>query len=166
MMASRRSKFLLSLAALAGCLLALAPSAPAKVGMLQQLKGKAGCFGRQESPAAEVKRGCSLARFPGRQMWDVAVSPDGRNVYVAGLLGGVSAFRVDRHGRPQQLRGKVGCVSGSGKSGCAAVPELARAWRISISPDGRNVYVAAADRSGHGGVVVLARNRRSGALRR
>ena len=54
-------------------LLAAARGAAAKVGALTQLKGSAGCIAN-----IELIAGCAHARFGGGQIWDVAVSPDGR----------------------------------------------------------------------------------------
>ena len=148
----------------AACVAALAllaaPAAHAKVGALTQLKGNAGCIANNELIA-----GCAHARFGGGQISDVAVSRDGRNVYVAGIGGGVTVFAA-KNGSLRQLRGKAGCLSGTGSHGCTRVPELFRANDITVTRDGRNVYVASADRSrGFGGIVAFARDRHTGALR-
>jgi hypothetical protein len=89
----RRGAYLLpALAALV--LLSTAP-AGARVGGLTQLEGKAGCVAQQTDPPA-VRRACTGGRFAGGQMWDLAVSPDGRNLYVASLRGAVSVLRIGR----------------------------------------------------------------------
>jgi hypothetical protein len=58
-----------------GVALLLPAGTTAKVGALTQLKGKAGCLKRGRT------KGCVTARFGGGLIWDMAVSPDGRNVY-------------------------------------------------------------------------------------
>lgn len=144
---------------------ALVPAAHARPGALTQLKGKAGCIAQQSDPKP-VKRGCTVARFGGQQMRAAAMSPDGRNLYVASIGGAVSVLQV-RHGRLHQLRGRAGCLSRTGAYGCAVVPALNLTEAITVSRDGRTVYVGSADRAGvAGGVVSFARNRRTGALHR
>jgi hypothetical protein len=86
---------------------------------------------------------------------------DGRHVYAAVRdSGAVAAFRRDaRTGALRQLPGRRGCAGGGPTDGCAAARNLAGARALTLSPDGRSVYVATA-----GGLAVLARDRRSGAL--
>ena len=92
----------------------------------------------------------------------MVVSRDGRHVYAAVRdSGAVAAFRRDsRTGALRQLAGRRGCTGGAPTDGCAAARNLAGARALTLSPDGRSVYVATA-----GGLAVLARDRRSGALR-
>jgi DNA-binding beta-propeller fold protein YncE len=145
--------------------LLLAPAAHARVGSLSQLHGKAGCVAQQTDPKS-VKRGCTVARFGGHQMWAAVVSPDGRNLYVASIGGAISVLQI-RHGRLHQPRGRAGCLSRTGAYGCRVVPELTLTETIAVSRDAHTVYVGSADRSGvAGGVVIFARNRKTGALRR
>jgi DNA-binding beta-propeller fold protein YncE len=142
-----------------------APAAGAKVGTLTQLPGKAGCVTQQDAPKA-AKRDCIVARFGGHQMWAAAVSPDGRSLYVGSIGGAVSVLSI-RHGVLHQLPGKAGCVSGSGEFGCRRVGQLHGVRDLAVSPDGRSVYLGAVDRTGvNWGVVIFARDRRTGALRK
>jgi hypothetical protein len=156
---------------LVGMVVALAllvPAAPAaaKVGTLKQLPGKAGCVAQQDATKS-VKKGCTVARFGGHQMWDAVASPDGRNLYVVSVGGAVSVLRIDKHGHLHQRRGKAGCFSRTGSFGCTVAPPLNSSQTIAISRDGRSVYVGStAPGTGFGGVVVFGRNPKTGALHR
>jgi DNA-binding beta-propeller fold protein YncE len=91
----------------------------------------------------------------------VAVSPDGRNVYVAAEdSDAVSSFMRDPlTGALGQLAGTLGCISETvGLCGTGAA--LADAQDVAVSPDGRSVYVA----SGNDAVAVFAREPASGIL--
>jgi DNA-binding beta-propeller fold protein YncE len=130
-------------------------------GGLRPLPGKRSCV--QSLPG----RGCpTLAGLEGATA--ITISPDGRFVYVASeLSGAVRGFLRDRStGALTPLLGRGGCIS-SGKRvasdvRCAmTVPQLAGARSLALSPDGRELYVAAFD---PGAVVVLRRNPRSGRL--
>ena len=96
----------------------------------------------------------------------VATSPDGKSVYVAsregGSIGGAVAIfdRNTTSGALTQKAGTAGCVSDDGSGGaCAQGNALFGATDVTVSPDGKSVYVAAAV-----GLVIFDRDIASGAL--
>ena len=95
---------------------------------------------------------------------DVTVSPDGKNVYVASFVSdAVAVFARDRRtGVLTQLTGTDACISETGTDGaCTDGVALDDAICVSVSPDGKNVYVAS---SSSNAVAVFARDRKTGAL--
>jgi 6-phosphogluconolactonase (cycloisomerase 2 family) len=78
----------------------------------------------------------------------LAVSPDGGNVYVAGEDAVVALARDGSSGalRPALSPSAGACVAASASAGCAAGDLALRgADAVSVSPDGRFVYVGASD---------------------
>ena len=138
---------------------AAARAAGAPGGALSQLPGRAGCL------LTRARDGCGAARgIAGVR--SLAVSQDGRNVYVAGSeaegsfgFGSLGAFARDRRtGAVTQLDGAAACFSEDGSDGCTALPALHFVHRVTVSSDGRNVY-AVGQR-----VVVFARDTSTGGL--
>ena len=119
-------------------------------GSLAQLTGPDGCVGFAAS------EGCTLGRGL-RGAADLAIARGGANLYVASLRSSsVAAFARDtRTGRMRQLGGDAACIAGQeeeGDEGEAVVAEncrpgraLAGASAVTVSPDGKNVYVLARD---------------------
>ncbi len=148
-------------------------------GGLVATRGRAGCHSRdgtaggerarklREPPALGRARTCTV----GRGLFgvtDVAVSPDGRNVYV-GSLDGLAIFdRAASSGRLRQKPGPAGCVTltGAERGGrverptCSRAPGLYGAGSVTVSPDGENVYVTSAE------VLTFRRDAATGALTR
>ncbi|HEX3238573.1 MAG TPA: YncE family protein [Solirubrobacterales bacterium] len=146
--------------------LAAVPAAAtaAKPGTLTQLPGKQGCL-----VDASAKPGsCGKARAlkgPGPFMGSraIAVSPDGKHVYVASSSSDAIAIfaRDKKKGTLAQAKGAAGCIAAKGASGCATAVGLNEPNSLAISPDGRNVY--ATSRAGNS-VTSFLRNPKSGAL--
>jgi DNA-binding beta-propeller fold protein YncE len=118
-------------------------------GALKQLAAPNACV------STNTITGCSKAALTGDTR-GVAVSPDGKDVYV-GSAGenGVAAFARNGAGALEQLTEPAACVT-SNASGCGAneVLGLKETRRVAISPDGTNVYVAG---QAAGAIVELAR---------
>jgi DNA-binding beta-propeller fold protein YncE len=132
--------------------------AAAPTGRLVQPKGTAGCI--HKKGINRCARGRALTSPE-----DIAVSPDGRHVYVAAYNShAVAAFsRNRRTGSLEQLPGRRGCVHHRNRSGgCSVGRALGGPIALAISADGRNVYVVSA---GSDAVTTFSRNRRTGALR-
>ena len=144
---------------------ALAAPAKPKPGTLTQLSGKRGCLADRSAKA----RGCAVARAlngPGPFMGSraIAVSPDGKQVYVASSgSDAIAVFTRNRKsGALAQAKKTDGCIAAQGAAGCAAAIGLDEPNSVAISPDGRNVY--ATSRAGNS-VTSYVRNPKTGALR-
>jgi DNA-binding beta-propeller fold protein YncE len=97
---------------------------------------------------------------------DVAVSADGRNVYVAtGESSAVAVFdRSPQNGVLSQKGGQAGCISDDGTGGaCANGVELYVPTSVTASADGRNVYVASTGGVA-GALAIFDRDAATGAL--
>jgi DNA-binding beta-propeller fold protein YncE len=120
-------------------------------GELEQKHGKLGCISQSELGGACVN---------GEALVDpaaVAVSPDGRNVYVA--ANGIAVFRRDPStGQLTQVPGADGCVAEENRGDAC---EFGYAYDLAVSPDGKNIYVAAMESDA---VAIFDRDPRTGAL--
>jgi DNA-binding beta-propeller fold protein YncE len=152
MMASRRSFVAFGLAAMLLSVTSPAVSEAAPVGALTPLAGDAACVGHNGN--------CR----PGRAIFDaqsIAVSGDGRNVYVATQRGSLGVLARDLHsGSLTQLRGRVGCMSPFGRGTCTSLHAgFGGITSVAVSPDDASVYVAWSFT-----LAVFARDRQTGAL--
>jgi DNA-binding beta-propeller fold protein YncE len=132
-------------------------------GTLSQLPGGRGCLFDRSAKSA----GCGVARAlkgPGPFMGSgaIAVSPDGKNVYVASSKSDAIAIfkRNARTGTLTQPPGTGGCIAVKG-GGCATAVGLDGPNSVAVSPDGLNVY--ATSRASNT-ISVFHRNRSTGAL--
>ncbi len=135
-------------------------------GTLTQLAGKLGCL---MDTSSRSRQGCGPARAlkgPGPFMGSraVAVSPDGRNVYVASSGSDAIAIfqRNPRNGALLQQPGTGGCIADKGAFGCAKAVGLDGPNSIAISSDGSSLYVTS---RASNSVTAFHRNKKTGALR-
>ncbi|MGB0121410.1 MAG: beta-propeller fold lactonase family protein [Solirubrobacterales bacterium] len=100
----------------------------------------------------------------------VTVSPDGKNAYVASSTnGGIAIFDRDSNsGSLTQKAGTAGCVSQTGGAGdpivpgvCADGTSIHQSVGVTVSPDGKNIYVAS---SGSDAVAIFDRDSNNGSL--
>jgi DNA-binding beta-propeller fold protein YncE len=137
----------------------------AKFGTLTQLAGPRGCL---VDPAGHAA-GCGSARAlagPGPFMGSraIAVSPDGKNVYVASSKSNAIAIfqRNARTGALTQSTGTAGCISVKGANGCAKAIGLDGPNSVAVSANGLNVYATSRDSNA---IASFLRNPQTGALR-
>jgi DNA-binding beta-propeller fold protein YncE len=124
-----------------------------------------------------ITEGCSHGRVLGGPN-AVAVSGDGRNVYVTGTWGLAAFSRDARTGALAQLSGTGGCVTDDGTDPyrlelegdfnddafeivCSQGRAIVGLSDVKVSPDGANVYATSGVL---GAVVVFARDRTTGTL--
>jgi DNA-binding beta-propeller fold protein YncE len=125
-------------------------------GAISQPAGAAGCV--SEDGTGPCANGHALNTQTG-----VAVSPDGKSVYLASS-GSNAVVRFNRNtttGAITQPAGAAGCVSETGAGPCANGHGLINASAVVVSPDDQDVYVASYESNA---VVRLNRNVTTGAI--
>jgi DNA-binding beta-propeller fold protein YncE len=146
-------------------------------GTLTQPAGAAGCIdatGTDDSAVGGTVCGVGRAL---RDAHAIAISPDGKSVYMAtqgdaSRTGSVAAFaRNPATGDPTQLAGTEGCVTSNGSDGytpapapvvCAVGRALPEPSGVAVSPDGQSLYVVSGDPQSS--LDVFTRNSATGAL--
>jgi DNA-binding beta-propeller fold protein YncE len=145
-----------------------------RTGALRQLDGGAGCFSQRPGG------GCTPVRAM-NEPTSIAVSPDGKRVYVAGrrFPSAVAIFARAEDGSLTQAPGPAGCVSHAGGQDCSVARGLASPEEVAVTPDSRHVLVAGSRSNAvvvlHAGplglsqadgaaVAVLSRDRATGVL--
>jgi DNA-binding beta-propeller fold protein YncE len=136
------------------------------LGELTQRPGQTGCIsedGTAGNPAAEPPTVCTDGKGL-EEAFDVAVSPDGRSVYVASIGIGLAVFERDpATGDLRQLDGLAGCVvEGKANGACQDAKALHGAASVAVSPDGKSVYVTGVQNDG---IVIFERDGTTGELR-
>jgi DNA-binding beta-propeller fold protein YncE len=134
------------------------------LGSLAQLSGPSGCLVDRAKPSG----GCTRVRAlhgPGPLLGAnaLAISPDGRNVYVASSRSNaIAVFSRNAHtGKLTQRSGAAGCIAIHGAGGCATAIGLGAPNSVAVSPDGKNVYATSLASNA---VAVFARNSSTGGL--
>lgn len=112
---------------------------PGAAGALVQLGAPSDCI----AESAGTGCGATGAGLDGAD-W-LAISPDGKNVYVASFSSNaVAEFARNSDGSLTQLAGANACVGNTGSTECGTTAAGLRGpTSITVSPDGRNVYVTA-----------------------
>jgi DNA-binding beta-propeller fold protein YncE len=133
-------------------------------GALVQPKGANGCL----VDVSSVRHDCTHVRAllgPGPIVGSeaIAVSPDGKNVYVAASTSdSIAVFRRDpATGKLTQAAGTGGCIAAGGANGCAPGLGLDGPNSVAVSPDGENVYATSFRSSS---IAIFQRSTSTGAL--
>jgi len=125
-------------------------------GELSQPQSRAACIAQGHAAKRECTSGRGLEFAT-----DVAISPDGKSVYV--VSGDSDALAIfDRDpvtGVLKQMQGTLGCIAQAAQAGaCGDGEALEDPSSVLVSPDGKNVYVGAT------GIAVFRRDPGTGAL--
>ncbi|HEY2716318.1 MAG TPA: beta-propeller fold lactonase family protein [Solirubrobacterales bacterium] len=141
------------------------PPKPSPHGKLTQLQGKAGCI---VAAGAKGPASCGRARAltgPGDGFGShaIAISPDGRSVYVAASKSSsIAVFaRNPQTGALKQPKGKAGCVAAKAEHGCGLAIGLIGPNSVAVSPDGQYVYATS---RGGSSLTSFLRDKKTGAL--
>jgi DNA-binding beta-propeller fold protein YncE len=134
--------------------LASAQAAPGPTGSLAPLSTPQLCFAQTPASGCTSAPGLESARA-------VAVSGDGRNLYVGGGTSIAIFLRDAKTGALTQLAGPLGCVSSSTGTGCGHAVGLSGVSQMALSPDGTHLYAVS---SIAGSVTGFARDVKTGAI--
>lgn len=108
-----------------------------KSGRLSQLPGVAGCFTDRKRDLGRCNTGIEIDQPEG-----IAVSPDGKTVYVGSFASSsLTVFdRTEYTGTITQRAGTNGCIVNVATSGCTTGLAMNSANAVAVSPDGAHVY--------------------------
>ena len=134
------------------------------LGQISQLEGTGGCVvdeSRAKSKCAPARALGGPGPFLGSRA--VAISPDGKNVYVASSSSdAVAIFKRNRkQGTLSQRSGAGGCIAQGGAGGCETGAGLDGPNSVAVSPDGQNVYATSVDSDS---IAIFRRNPSNGSL--
>ena len=126
-----------------------------RTGALKQKSGSAGCV------AKTATLGCAVGRaIDGADV--VVVSPGGGSVYAGSFTSdAIVSFDRSSNGSIKQKAGGAGCTVETATSGCRTGRGLKGAEGMTVSPDGKSVYVGAAV----GNAVAIFRRSSTGDLK-
>ncbi|MCB0879098.1 MAG: cadherin-like domain-containing protein [Thermoleophilia bacterium] len=147
------------LVAAASLLVLAAAPIDAGAAVFNPLLGSDGCLDFSDPLRQSDSLDCAAQVAPGDRDWvnDIAVSPDGAQVYV---LTDLAIHQYDRHSGTGALT-FAACWSATGWNGCTTIsPLLDRFSTIALTPDGAHAYVG----TYHGTIAVLDRSPGTGAL--
>jgi DNA-binding beta-propeller fold protein YncE len=136
-------------------LLGAAAAALAATGALTQPAGTAGCISDTGAGPCTDGHGLSGANT-------VAVTKDGKSVYVAAQDSVVRLKRNTSTGAISEPAGAAGCVSETGAGPCADGHALSGLFGIAVTSDGKSVYAVAQNSNA---VVRFNRNTQTGAIK-
>jgi DNA-binding beta-propeller fold protein YncE len=121
------------------------------------LLSKVGCITEESSLGECATTGAKGLFSP----YGITVSPDGENVYVASFTDeAIAEFRRNTEtGALTQLEAPNNCISESAASECGTTTAigLKEAIGVVVSPDGRNLYIAAGAKEEDGDVAAFSR---------
>jgi DNA-binding beta-propeller fold protein YncE len=131
-------------------------------GGLAQLPGTSGCVTGNGNSRAGAGTCTAVPSYgAGGDSANIAITPDGKFVYVVSSNIILIFGRDPSTGALTQPAGAAGCVTPTGSGPCQTAPDLADPQDVSISPDGRFLYVSELSPTG---ILVLSRDASTGAL--